>query len=231
VSLFIGTGRCIAPTSAKFVARLEAISERNRASLAQQLHDDFGGLLVSALMDLTWSEQHPFETAVNNQHKLTRARQSLTSAVDLERQLIEGLRPTLLDNVGLFATLRWHMLATCKLAHVECEINLPRKEPEFLPHAPIQLFRIVEEALTQLLLDESVTSARLKVTTRSRVLIVRVISNGTSSAEAGDDSSSAFSALRLQHRVATLGGDVGFIGPSAGGTSIVTKVAFENAIQ
>jgi signal transduction histidine kinase len=226
VSVSNGAGHCIVPTSKELIAHLEALSERNRASLARQLHDDFGALLVSALMDLTWSEQHPSESAVNNQEKLTRARQSLTSAVDLERQLTEDLRPTLLDNVGLFATLRWHMLATCKLARIDCDIDLPQQEPEFLPPAPIQLFRVVEEALTHLLLDESVTSAKLKVTMSGRVLMVRVISNGTSSLERGDDSNSPFSSLRLQHRVAILGGNVRFIGPSAGGTSIVAKVVF-----
>ena len=219
-----------APTTTELVTHLEYLSERTRAALARQLHDEFGGLLVSALMDLTWPEQHPSSNPVNNSLKLARACQSLTSAVDLERQMTEALRPTLLDDVGLFAALRWHVRATCQVADIQFNIDLPKQEPKFLTNAPILLFRIVEEALASLLLDKSATSTEVAMTTSGSALVVRVTSNGTSATEHGDEDQ-LFTSSRLQHRVATLGGDLCFLGPAAGGTSITARFAFKNAIR
>lgn len=225
-----GAGYRSAPTTTELVTHLESLSERTRACLARQLHDEIGGLLVSALMDLTWAEQHTTSNEADNRQKLMRARQSLTNAVDLERRMIDALRPTLLDDVGLFAALRWHVRAACEHAGIQFSIDLPKQEPAFLTHAPILLFRIVEEALASLLLDKSVTAAELAMSTSEPAIIVRVISNGTSSTEHGDKDQ-LFSSSRLQHRVATLGGDVRFLGPSAGGTSITARFAFKSAIQ
>jgi signal transduction histidine kinase len=97
-----------AATPSAMVAHLESLSERSRAFFARQLHDDIGGLLVPALMDMTWTDAHlPIAPAVHFQ-RLTRARESLTRAVDRGRELVDALRPTLLDDVGLFAALGWH---------------------------------------------------------------------------------------------------------------------------
>jgi signal transduction histidine kinase len=224
------TGCRSAPTTTELVRHLESLVERARASLARELHDEVGIRLVSALMDLTWAEQQPASSAEDNQRKLTRARQTLTGAVDLGRQMIESLRPTLLDDVGLFAALRWHLRAACQLADIRCTIELPCQEPAFLSHAPILIFRIVEEALASLLLDKSVTAAELSITANGHVLIVRLSSNGTSATEHGDEDQ-LFSSSRLQHRVATLGGNLRYQGPVAGGTSITSRFDFKNIIQ
>lgn len=219
------------PTQTELVAYLEALAERGREVLAQRLHDDIGGLLVSALMDLACEEQPGSASTLSGAQKLTRARQSLANAVDMERQMIEELRPTLLDNVGLLAALRWHVLATCKLAKIECDIDLPKQEPQLLAHAPILLFRFVEEALASLLMDESVTSANLTVTANGQVLTVCLMSDGSTSAARGVDGNTPYSLLRLKHRAAALGGDVRFVAPSAGNTGIVARFSFEEDLR
>ncbi len=84
---------------------LQNVAEREKAVLARELHDELGGLLVGARMDISWAEQHLAGDDPGVKERLRRVQQSLSAGVDLKRRIIEELRPTLLDNVGLFAAL------------------------------------------------------------------------------------------------------------------------------
>ena len=83
--------------------------------------------------------------------RLNRVQQNLAAGVDLKRRIIEELRPTLLDNVGLFAALRWQMKETCGSAGLKCSESYPDEEPRFKSEASIALFRIAQEAFSNIL--------------------------------------------------------------------------------
>ena len=219
------------PSLQQLVPHLEALSESHRSVLARALHDEVGGWLVSAIMDLAWVEQHTAASSNENRRRLKRAGESLASALGRGRQVIEDLRPSLLDDVGLFAALRWHMRTACKSAGIACEIDFPDPEPLFVAHAPIVLFRIAAEALESLMVDQSVTSANLKITAEDRVLTLSVTSDGVSAPNRDADLNAPYAFLRIQLRAATLRGEVRVTGPSEQGTSIAARFSFENSLQ
>jgi signal transduction histidine kinase len=219
------------PTLQQLVPHLEALSESHRSVLARALHDEVGGWLGSAIMDLAWVEQHTPASSNENRRRLKRAGESLAHALGRGRQVIEDLRPSLLDDVGLFAALRWHMRTACKSAGIACDIDFPDPEPLFVKHAPIVLFRIVAEALESLMVDQSVTSANLKITTEDRVLTVSVMSDGVSAPKRDADIGAPYAFLRLQLRAAALWGEVGVTGPSDQGTSIAARFSLENLLR
>ena len=98
-----------AASASSLIEHIQGVMEHQKAVLARDLHDELGGLLVGAVMDLAWAEQHMSAPPAELKQKLVRARQTLAAAIDMKRKLIEELRPTLLDNVGLFAALRWYV--------------------------------------------------------------------------------------------------------------------------
>jgi signal transduction histidine kinase len=69
----------------------------------------------------------------------------------VKRRIIEDLRPTLLDNLGLGAALDWLVRGTCERAGLACEINLDDGADELPPEQSIAIYRIVQEALTNVL--------------------------------------------------------------------------------
>jgi signal transduction histidine kinase len=129
----------------QLASHLQATIEVERSHLTRQLHDDLGGLLVGALMDVAWVEARLQVPEL--QAKLGRARDSLRAAVDLKRNLIEGMRPTLLENVGIFAAMRWHFAKYCEAADLKCTAHLSGAEPTLKPNMAIGVYRITEEAL------------------------------------------------------------------------------------
>ena len=72
------------------------------------------GLLVAARMDLSWLQQRLPTSDPGIEQRFKRIHESLSAGVDLKRRVVEELRPTLLDNMGLFAALRWQFKETCR---------------------------------------------------------------------------------------------------------------------
>src|ERR1700760_1957253 len=136
---------------------LHNAAELQSLALHTTLHDEFGGLIVAATMDLAsvtaeWTGDGPFE------RRLRRAHQAMMSAVDLKRRLSEELRPSLLDNIGLFAALRWHTRSGCERSGAKCSQNYPDQELSLTPAAMTTLYRIAQESLVLVLAEPDLKS-------------------------------------------------------------------------
>jgi signal transduction histidine kinase len=198
---------------------MQTVSEREKAFLARELHDELGGLLVAASMDLAWLEGHLGTSSEETRRKMLRLRQALAGAVDLKRKIIEDLRPTLLDNVGLFAALRWLVKNSCAQAGVDCASQFPAAEPHFRPDVSIALFRIAQEALAITLKYAWVSAAQLRVCVAGQtspaapVLTLCITGRGADEAVGDPDGTEpsieeAYGLAALRHRIATLGGEI-----------------------
>ena len=127
---------------------LQMVREEEKTRLARDIHDELGGVLVSAKMDVSWVEERLQERDPEVAAKLERAQESLDAGVLLKRRIIEELRPSLLDNLGLGAAIEWLAHQMCDRAGIEPQINVPLDAPKLPPPIAIALFRIVQEALT-----------------------------------------------------------------------------------
>jgi signal transduction histidine kinase len=142
--------------------RSEMEIEAEKSSIARTLHDEVGGLLVGAVMDISWISQQSGQSDVVKD-KLARAIGLLREAIDIKRKLVETLRPSLLDDVGLCSTIGWHLKTSCTAAGVDYSERYPPKEPPFCPDFKIGVFRIVQKALTQILSEGAPNKLSLQV--------------------------------------------------------------------
>ena len=126
--------------------------ESEKEALARVLHDDLGGLLVGAVMDLGWLAQQQL-LPKNLVERLSRASAMLRSAIDLKRTLIEELQPSLLRTVGIFAALRWHVQRTCNAAGIRYTETYPPTEVALDGATRVSVFRLIQESLDHLIGD------------------------------------------------------------------------------
>jgi signal transduction histidine kinase len=227
-----GAGGDPATSASGLIEHIQGVMEHQKAVLARDLHDELGGLLVGAVMDLAWAEQHISAPPAELKQKLVRARQTLAAAIDIKRKLIEELRPTLLDNVGLFAALRWHVQAACKRAGIACIIEVPEDERRFFPNVPIALFRIVQEALAVIVARKPVASTEFTVTVdrRAVAILIRSDAAGDPSVEEPGINTDVHYLAALQQRVASLKGEFHHDYVPAVGTRIAVRFPLEHTI-
>ena len=217
----------ISPTD--LIAYIHGVAEQHRAFFARELHDELGGLLVGASMDFAWAEQHMTDSPADAKAKLARARQSLSGAIDLKRRLIEELRPTLLDNVGLFAALRWYVESQRKLGQMTCAVSVPAEERRFLPNVSIGLFRIVQESLQLLMPKGHMASGKFEFLVDIPNITIRVLVAPLPGPDAPAKPEANFLAS-IEQRAAALGGTLAYARTSSNNQHITARFAADRIL-
>jgi signal transduction histidine kinase len=159
-------------------AHMVRMGELEKASLARELHDELGGLLVAVRMDLAQLRRRITLPDDDSLARWARVDAALTAGVELKRRVIEELRPTLLDNMGLVAALRWQAEQTSAQGKLELETSLPEEEPTLSDDEAIAVFRCAQEALTNVLKHARATRVRLSMQDDSHGLVVAVEDDG-----------------------------------------------------
>ena len=210
---------------------LQSVAEREKAALARELHDELGGLLVGARMDISWAEQYLTGDYPELKQRLRRVQQNLSAGVDLKRRIIEELRPTLLDNVGLFAALRWQLKETCRAAGLKCTESYPDEEPKFSSEAAIALFRIAQEAFTNILKHSAAKSVDITLDMDEDAIVMRISDDGKGIPLSRLTAIGSHGLASMRHRVRALGGRLDVRSPASGGTTLLVRIPAINALQ
>ncbi len=205
-------------------SHLQQVSEREKQQLARELHDSLGGLLVATKMDLAWLRSRLPTEDENLLLRWRRIQSSLDQGVDFKRRVVEQLRPTLLDNMGLYAALRWQLQDSCARAGLRCTDSLPDIEARLTSEGSIALFRVAQESFTNILKHSRATRVELRVEVDAGTLILIVADNGHGLPADSKAVTSGQGLAGMRHRVRALGGSIQ-IGPrEEGGTEVRVEV-------
>jgi signal transduction histidine kinase len=209
---------------------LQSVAEREKATLARELHDELGGLLVGARMDISWAEQHLDAGAVELKARLNRVQQNLSASIDLKRRIIEELRPTLLDNVGFLAALRWLFKDTCGRAGLHCTEYFPDEEPKLTADAAIALFRVAQAAFANILEHAGARAVDISLDIDEDTVALRIRDDGRGLPPGGvENGAQGLAAMR--HRVRALGGQFEFHNGSPSGTVLSVRLPGARALR
>jgi signal transduction histidine kinase len=129
---------------------LISVSEEEKARLARELHDEMGANLTAISIDLNAVTERLRPEHAVLAGMLERARATLVDTVQLKRRIVEDLRPSLLDNLGLAAALQSYCDEYGRLTGLDCEALIDGDVDAAGPMHSIAVFRIVQEALNNI---------------------------------------------------------------------------------
>ena len=185
---------------------LQKVAEREKAALARELHDELGGLLVATKIDVSWLRKRVDDGSEAGTLRWERILRSMDEGLALKRRVIESLRPTLLDNVGLVAALRWLVDETLRRQNIECEEQYPEELPDISPDARIAIFRAVQECLINIVKHAKADSVLIQVTADDGHLSVLVRDDGGGIDESRIETPRSHGLLGMRHRIESLDG-------------------------
>jgi signal transduction histidine kinase len=203
---------------------LQHVQEEERARLSRGLHDELGGILLSARMDVTWMQRHAAEDDAEVKKRLERLKQVLDQGIELKRRVVEELRPTLLDTMGLVAALRWQSEETCRRADLRCTERFPDEEPQFNRAGAIALFRVVQEALANVAKHARASEVDIALELTDRDVVVTVRDNGAGAAQTDLTRPRSHGIAGIRHRIQVLGGRLDISSASGQGTTVRATV-------
>jgi signal transduction histidine kinase len=210
---------------------LQSVAEREKATLARELHDELGGLLVGARMDISWAEQHLPVGDTDMKQRLNRVQQNLSAGIDLKRRIIEELRPTLLDNVGFVAALRWQFKETLARTDLKCTEYFPDEEPKFTAEAAIALFRIAQEAFTNIAKHSGAKEVHVSLDIDDDTVVFRITDDGRGISQGSFSASGSHGLASMRHRVRALEGTFDVNSFPSGGTSLNVRIPVSKALR
>jgi len=180
------------------------LAETERSALAKELHDELGGLITAAKMDLSWmSVRLAGSLDAECTDKLNSVMQMLNQAMQLKRRVVESLRPSLLDHFGLAVALRSHFDEQCRLAGIECAATLPDEITGLDPVAQLTLFRVAQEALSNIIARGGAMNVEVVIEEDGDGYVMLVGDDGPVM-----DTDLARSMPSVRHRVSAAGGSV-----------------------
>jgi len=197
---------------ARVAARTEELSslstyllrtmESERSQLAKELHDELGGLITAAKMDMAWLQAHiggSLDAA--SEDKFRSVVQMLNQAMVLKRRVVESLRPSLLDHFGLSVALRSHFDENCAHAGIEYVATLPEEILDLEPAVQLTLFRVAQEALSNLLARGQAKHVELVLEPEADGYVLEVADDGVAM-----DAAQLRALVGMRHRLMGAGG-------------------------
>ncbi len=204
----------------RLARHLLTAGEEEKSRIARALHDGLGSSLTAVNLDLFWIQQRlQDQPAIAS--RLARAKEVLASTVEMKRRIIHDLRPTVLDTLGLGAAIESHVADFSGRTAVPVEAELPDELPALKDGAPIALFRICEEALSNAARHARATSIRISLRGEPAGIVLEVIDDGIGfDLHAG---AASVGLLGMRERAAAIGGTLS-IERGAGGRGTVVRV-------
>jgi signal transduction histidine kinase len=206
---------------------LQSLAEQEKSALSRELHDELGGLLVAARMDVSWIEERLRIQDPDLQVHFRRVHEALQSGVDVKRRVVENLRPSLLDNLGLFPALRSLVADSCRRAGLDCVEHFPPEELRLTPEASIAVFRMVQEALTNIVKHARARAVEISIELCAPWLMLRIRDDGVGFPLERLRALRAHGLAAMRLRATGLGGQWQVRRPAEGGTEIEVRLPLE----
>jgi PAS domain S-box-containing protein len=212
-------------------ARLLSAREEERKSVAREIHDELGQALTGLIIELSWLEDklaampdsayaRPLTEKVASMLRLA------DSTVESVRRIAAELRPGLLDDFGLVAAIEWHAQEFEQRTGVSCQVSSELDETVLSPAQATALFRIAQEALTNVARHAAATAARVRFFREGEDVILRVDDNGRGIGAENSSPSGSLGVVGMRERAALLGGSLQITDSPGGGTVVEARVPF-----
>lgn len=201
---------------------LQLMQERERADLARNLHDELGGLMTAAKMDLAYVQELPKAADPQIREKLLEIDKTLQSAMQIKRRVVEGLRPALLDHFGPAAAISTYIEDNGRRAGLAVTSRIDASFDSVDPDVALSVFRLVQEALTNSIRHAHATRFTVTLVPEGDGHLLSIEDDGVGLGRGQRRGSHGL--MGMKHRVRVLGGTIGFGRGAKGGVRIDVKI-------
>ena len=216
----------------ELASNLQHNAETEKLLLARLLHDELGGALVGAKMDLAWLRRRVGSTDPEVVARWERLERALETGIAFKRRMVEQLRPTLLDNLGFYAAARWLVEETCAAASLKCELDLPLPEPQLPKGVGIALFRVLQESLQNVIRHAraSAVGVTVSIAPPRESLRLSITDNGVGVAAERLRPLGSHGLGSMRHRMRAVGGDFSIRSTPGQGTEVQAVAPLADAL-
>jgi PAS domain S-box-containing protein len=205
--------------------RLQWVREEDRKQVARDLHDQIGQILTAIKMDLTWMIRHLAESEVGVLARLEESIQSINDGVMAVRTICSGLRPGVLDDLGLAAAIEWQAGEFSSRNGIHCRVSVPPIDLHLDGDRATATFRIFQECLTNVVRHAQAKTVQVDLCQEDENILLVVKDDGIGFHESGvSNALGSLGLLGMKERAQFCGGAVHISSSPGNGTTVTVRV-------
>ena len=203
--------------------RLQTVREEERGRIAREIHDDLGQALTAIKIALS-----SLVLDLPEEYRSTKRVQAIVGLIDQAivsvRRIATELRPAILDGLGLVAAVEWAAEEFEARTGTKCQLNLPPDPLRIDPVRATAVFRILQEALTNVARHSNATQIDVRLAIDNGRLTLEVHDNGVGADEERLSSHESLGVMGMQERAVLLGGEFTIRAEPDQGTFIKVRI-------
>ena len=202
----------------RLAAHLISVREEERAHIAREIHDELGQVLTGIKMEVGWLQKRLKEPQLLE--KTESMSKLIDSTVQTVRKIATGLRPEMLDDMGLVAAIGWQAKEFQKRTGIRCRVKLPPETTKLDIDVSTTAFRIFQEILTNVARHSRATRVDIDLGVTEEQVSLEVHDNGVGISESDLNGRKSLGLLGMHERALLFGGEVNISGAPGHGTRV-----------
>jgi PAS domain S-box-containing protein len=213
-------------------ARLQSGREAERAAVAREIHDDLGQMLTALKLNLDWVEREIGEREVDTTlnpmlERVLESGEIIEGAIQSVQRIAADLRPAALDDLGLAEALREEARRFEERSGIACQLRLPSESLVLPSETSTTIFRVFQEALTNVARHAQATSVNMSLETRADSIVLQLEDNGKGIPPEAIGDSRSLGLLGMAERASSLGGHVAVAPATPHGTRVTLQLPWK----
>lgn len=201
--------------------------ENARLRIARELHDELGQRLSALKLDLASLDPAGGRAAYDE--RVASMLAMLDDTMTSVRRIIADLRPLMLDDLGLNAAVDWLARESARRMGIDVKVRLGERDPALDKDASVAVYRMVQEALTNVARHARATEVRIELREAGGELLLRVQDNGSGFAAGALRKPTSFGLFGIRERAYTLGGTMEAGNRPGGGARLCVRLPLRRA--
>ena len=203
---------------------LQNVREQERLNISREIHDELGQLLTVLKMDVSWLNKKIGGENSMVKEKLSEILNLVDTTVRSIRRIASELRPTLLDDLGLYAAMEWHLEEFERRSGIRRELVIPENELALSDSLKIGIFRIFQESLTNVARHSEAKNVNVSLLQKDNQLILTIRDNGIGFEEGPMATKKTLGLLGMKERSMMMGGVYNITSARGAGTTVTVII-------
>jgi len=212
-------------------SHLQSVREDERSMIAREVHDELGQVLTVLKIHVSLLSNKLREDQGDLKKKINTVLKFIDDTVEIVQRISSKLRPGILDELGLVPAIEWQTEEFKKITGLNYSLSLPSYEIKLDKDKSTAIFRIFQEALTNVMRHASAKRVSITIKTINKNLILEVNDNGLGISIEQVKNPKSLGIISMKERALILGGEVSIEGIPNKGTTVTVQIPLDDVVK
>ncbi len=209
---------------------LQTVRDEERSEIAREIHDQLGQQLTALKLHMSVLKRSRDDLDTEIVPSLDTAIELVSATTETVRRISRDLQPNPTAHLGLVPAIRWHAEDFAQKVGIDCRFVSDSRRIKLNLEHETHVFRIVQEALTNVARHAAASAVEIELTTKEGQLVLRIADDGRGISEAALGTSRSIGMTGMRERAHLCGGELKVFCAPGSGTIIIARIPMNDVV-